>query len=917
MKFGKTLKRDYKQLLFVCAAFSAMAFSSYWFVSLAMKRQMDLHGRSEMRAYQTAMRSLVLAHEDALQHAALSISEALRTGAGPDELLEILKSWTNFFRGQKDIKDVFVSVYGYLDGNYLDGSSWIPGKFFYPKTAPWMTGALIQDGIFHSRPYVDPRTGNAVSAVSMVVFDKTGDSRGVLALDYLLNPVLEQVKAYRVGDAGQGMLLDDSFNVLTHRDGRNIGRPLGELAEYSAVYEKLKRVNDDVLVENVHDGEVENVGFFTRLENGWYLGIMAPIRYYYGEVYGMASIIAALAFSLAATLCVILVRLSEARVRSDLENRAKSSFLARMSHEIRTPMNAIIGMGDLAYRDYGTPQAREYIAEIRHSGRYLLSIINDLLDFSKIESGNFRINSSPYHVSSLLNDVLTIIGVRAGEKSLRLQIEIAPDIPRRLIGDEVRIRQIMLNLLSNALKYTHKGGLTFSAKSAPRDPGVELTFSVEDTGIGIRPEDMENLFKDFVRLDRTSEDAVEGTGLGLSISRSLCRAMDGDITAASVHGKGSIFTAAIMQNVADWTPLGPFDRIGGGKADLQRQDAIFYAPGFRILIVDDVSTNLIIARGLLSPFGFEITTCLGGREALEAVKKSPFDLILLDHMMPEPDGIETLRMLRALGKPGSAPVVALTANAMTGMREMFLSHGFDDYLSKPIEDGKLLELLEKWVPPAARQEKAPGAGGSDPAGPTGFAINGIDVELGLRRMRGSRRDYLRLLAAFRRDAASCLPFLDDVPEAGIDAFVMQVHALKGASANIGAVALAEESRRLEEAGKMRDFRTIRDALEGYRRQVAGLIDDIRNVLESEAASEREEGNLPGGGMPEAGELVRLKEAIRSRNIQAIDRNLDQLLDRRYPGKTGTALSLAADYLLASDFREAESVVDELLKEAGA
>ncbi|MDR1536339.1 MAG: response regulator [Planctomycetota bacterium] len=912
MKFGKMLKRDYKQLLFVGAAFSAMALSSYWFVSLAMKRQMDLHGRSEMRAYQTAMRSLVLAHEDALRHAALSISAALQAGAGPDELLEILKSWTNLFRGQKDIRNVFVSVYGYLDGNYLDGTSWIPGKFFYPKTAPWMTGALIQDGIFHSKPYVDPRTGNAVSAVSQVVFDKTGDSRGVLALDYLLNPVIEQVEAYRVGDAGQGMLLDDSFNVLTHRDGRNIGRPLGELEGYAAVHAKLKGMRDGVLIENVRDGGVENIGFFTKLENGWYLGIMAPVRYYYGEVHAMASIIAALAFSLALALCVILVRLSEARVRSERESRAKSSFLARMSHEIRTPMNAIIGMGDLAYRDYGTPEALEYIAEIRHSGRYLLSIINDILDFSKIESGNFRINSSPYHASSLLNDVLAIISVRAGEKSLRLQTAIAPNIPRRLVGDEVRIRQILLNLLSNALKYTHRGGLTFSAKSRPRDSGVELAFSVEDTGIGIRPGDMENLFKDFVRLDRKDGDAVEGTGLGLSISRSLCRAMGGDIAAASVYGKGSIFTATIPQEVADWTPLGPFDRIGYGEADPRRRDAPFSAPGFRILIVDDVSTNLVIARGLLSPFGFDITTCSSGREAIELVRKSPFGLILLDHMMPELDGIETLKKLRALGKPGGVPVVALTANAMTGMREMFLSRGFDDYLSKPMEDEKLRELLEKWVPPAARRERAPGTG---EGGPAGFAIEGIDVELGLRRMGGSRRDYLRLLATFRRDAASRLPFLDHVPEAGLADFIMQVHALKGAAANIGAAALAEESRRLEEAGKRGDFRTIEDALEGYRRELTRLIGGIRKVLESEDVSGREEEKTSGGEAPEAGELVRLKTAIRSRNIRDIDLALERLLDRRFPGKAGEALSLAADHLLASDFREAEGVVDGLLKDA--
>jgi signal transduction histidine kinase/HPt (histidine-containing phosphotransfer) domain-containing protein/ActR/RegA family two-component response regulator len=908
MKFKEAVKRNAKQLLLVCAAFLIMTLASYFYVSIVMRRQIDLHSRSEMGAYQTALRSLILTHEDALQHVALSVGLAMEREAGPDELQDILKSWTDALRNQKDIKGVFVSVYGYLNGNYLDGTSWIPGEFYYPKTAPWMRGAITQNGIFHSKPYVDPRTGNAVNAVSMVIFDEKGDSRGVLALDYLLNPIIERVKRYRVANTGYGMLMDDSFNIITYPENEYIGRHVGELPGYSGIYGKLEKLSDGVLIETIEAAGGEHIGFFSLLENGWCLGIMAPIQYYYTDVRNMFLVIAALSVVLAVLLCSVLIRLSAAKMHSEEESRAKSSFLARMSHEIRTPMNAIIGMSELAQREWGTPQAFERITSIKRAGMDLLSIINDILDFSKIASGTFQVSPAPYEISPILNGVLAIMGIRAKEKSLGLVAEMDPNIPARLIGDGVRIRQILLNLLSNAVKYTNRGGVSFSAKSERRGDAVELIFTVRDSGIGIKREHIGDLFADFVRLNQKDAAHVEGTGLGLSISRGLCLAMGGDITVESEYGKGSAFTATVRQGVADWTPADFSGKWRRGREPAGEPGAHFSAPGYRVLIVDDIATNLSVASGLLSLFQVEITTCLSGREAVDLAREREFDMILIDHMMPEMDGVETAAKIRETGgRYDTVPLVALTANAIAGMRETYLANGFDDYLSKPIMTRELGELMERWVPRGVRAAIAPASPGpSEDFG--SLRIEGIDVGLGVGRIGGSMKNYREALEIYCRDVESAFPVLGNVSGENIEDFTIRVHALKTASANVGAVAVSNAAAFLEEAGKTGDLRAIREKTDIFRERLAGLLSGIREAVSSAKGAREAE------GAPAADDLRRLKEAIGSRDIGSVDRLLDGLAARHSGGKAENTLSLVSSHVLLADFDEAERIVDNLLGE---
>ena len=367
-------------------------------------------------------------------------------------------------------------------------------------------------------------------------------------------------------------------------------------------------------------------------------------------------------------------------------SRYKSEFLARMSHEIRTPMNAILGMSELAIRERDC----KHVFTIKKSCTGLLSIINDILDFSKIESGTFEVSPMDYHFTSLIDDVTNIIKIKIQESRLEFRIDIDSQIPNVLFGDETRVRQVMLNILDNAIKYTSKGFVAFSVKGTPVDAdNVLLTIEVADSGMGIKKEDIEKLFTDFVQLDPVKNSGIEGTGLGLAIAQRLVKEMGGNISAQSEYGKGSTFTITLPQGISSNTIIGHRSVV-----------SIFKAPKAKVLVVDDVPVNLTVAKGLLAMYEVQIHTCINGEEAVEAVQAEEYDLVFMDHMMPGMDGLEATAIIRRLKgeRFQKLPIVALTANAILGTEEMFLQSGFDDYLSKPINIQKLNAVLVRWIP---------------------------------------------------------------------------------------------------------------------------------------------------------------------------------------------------------------------------
>jgi CheY-like chemotaxis protein len=380
-------------------------------------------------------------------------------------------------------------------------------------------------------------------------------------------------------------------------------------------------------------------------------------------------------------------------------NEAKSYFLSTMSHDIRTPMNAIIGMNEMILRDSHDDEILMYSENIRAAGNTLLGIINDILDFSKIEAGKMEIINVDYNCASLLNDIVNMVQRRADEKNLYFKLDVAPNIPRCLHGDEIRIKQVITNILSNAVKYTNEGGVTFVVRSSKCEDNpdyVMLHVSVEDTGIGIKKEDLDKLFVAFERIDEKKNRNIEGTGLGMAIAQRFLNMMGSSIQVESEYGRGSVFSFDLKQKVVKWESLGEFDTAYKSFLKEREQYKVqFVAPDARILVVDDNEINLKVFVNLLRETKIQIDTAESGNACLALFKRNFYDVIFLDHMMPDKDGIETIKEMKECTDTPNAktPIICLTANAVSGMREIYINAGFDDYLTKPIDTVRLEDML--------------------------------------------------------------------------------------------------------------------------------------------------------------------------------------------------------------------------------
>ncbi|GHV36025.1 hypothetical protein FACS18949_14960 [Clostridia bacterium] len=469
----------------------------------------------------------------------------------------------------------------------------------------------------------------------------------------------------------------------------------------------------------------------------------------------------------------------QARLDAENANRAKSDFLAVMSHEMRTPMNAITGMSELILRDKPEKRVREYASGIFQAGHNLLTTINDILDFSKIESGQMTLVNAPYELETLLRDVTDVIHMRLMDKPIEFICDVDRAVPRELVGDVTRVRQVLTNLLSNAAKYTHEGRITFTVTCKLDGNEAEMSFAVSDSGVGIKPEDMGRLFGEFVQVDQVKNKGIEGTGLGLAITRRLCIAMGGGISVTSEYGKGSVFTATFLQIADNYEPLGAVSEFA--YKEYAPPEMIFTAPDARVLIVDDIATNLVVAEGLMEGYGMQVTTCSSGREALEFAENNAYDVIFMDHMMPGMDGIETTARLRTSG--WKKPIIALTANAVLGAEEMLKNSGMDDLLSKPIDTRQLDIALTRWLP---NNKKIPV---SAPIAPT----------------QNSEARKQKILKTFIKDCEGYIKVLPEYASSpDLKPFVITVHALKSACANVGAAELSEQAKALERAGRNGD-----------------------------------------------------------------------------------------------------------------
>lgn len=516
--------------------------------------------------------------------------------------------------------------------------------------------------------------------------------------------------------------------------------------------------------------------------------------------------------------------LREAKLMADKANRAKSDFLANMSHEIRTPINAVLGMNEMILRECEQEEIREYAQNIQGAGQTLLALINDILDFSKIESGKMEIVEDVYEVSSLLNDVVNMVRAKAEDKNLWFRMNIDQKLPGEMWGDATRNRQVIINILNNAVKYTKEGGVTFEVSGVhTSEDKMLLTIRVTDTGIGIKKEDLPKLFRNFERLNLGENRNVEGTGLGLAITYKLVEQMNGRIEVESEYGSGSTFTIYLPQTIVNETPLGDFQLRYQMvmKQSRQQYHESFVAPEARLLVVDDTAINLLVITQLLKRTRMQIDTCASGKECLEMIRQEHYDVILLDHMMPEMDGIETLEKIRESDDHmcQDTPVIALTANAIVGVREMYIAKGFQDYLSKPVE-GKALEVMlmryiprhklqevEDWKTDEEQENMPEYTAISEEEVDTGqdeteTAGHLVDEELGIQYCGGSEDVYREVLTEFCDVAQEDRRKIEETyAEEKWKDYTVLVHGLKSSSLSTGAKRLSEEAAGLERAGR--------------------------------------------------------------------------------------------------------------------
>lgn len=522
------------------------------------------------------------------------------------------------------------------------------------------------------------------------------------------------------------------------------------------------------------------------------------------------------------------IDLREGKLDRDLEvlkakSEAKTTFLTNMSHEIRTPINSVLGFNEMILRECKDDTIAGYARNIDVSGRTLLALINDILDFSRIEAGKLDIVEAEYELDSMISDLVSIILPRAEEKRLTFTVNVNPSIPNILVGDERRIKQCVLNLLTNAVKYTHKGSVTMNVGFNRDDEDtISLKVSVIDTGIGIKPENIDKMFEAFERIEEKRNRDIEGTGLGMKIVQQLLGKMGTYLDVQSEYGAGSRFSFSVEQGVAGESVIGNFDeRYKRSLTKQENYQETFTAPNAKLLVVDDVEINLTVVRSLLKRTQVKIDTAMSGRQAIEMVRQKKYDVIFLDHRMPELDGVETFQMMKSMrdNRNADTPVIALTANAIAGAREMFLKVGFKDYITKPIDVGLLEKMLIKYLPPrlvSITQETKDKPATSDKEMDKEEkhfldayrTIDGVDTDAALVSSGGwqTLQTIVQNYYMSIDDAASAIEHYAEAKD--VKNYTVLVHALKSSSRLVGALELSEKARHLEECGDKEDMAEI-------------------------------------------------------------------------------------------------------------
>lgn len=737
-------------------------------------------------------------------------------------------------------------------------------------------------------------------------------------LGFVLSSVVILVwsrKVYDFSSLASGSLLDSMSDGVIAIDKH--GRIVSYNPAAAGIFQDL-----NIRAVGKHIGEVKDfpqyelgqdvIGEFC-LNGSFYQGHAEQVLDRYGETKGYVILI----LDMTETRNYI-EEITRVREQAEQANIAKSAFLANMSHEIRTPMNAIVGLSDIIMEESKGRKVYEYTCDIKASAHNLLALINDILDLSKVEAGKMELVPTQYHVKSLVKEVLNMMDIVASQHGLMLESEYDMSIPCCYLGDESRIKQILINLLNNALKFTKKGHvkISVSGMQGETEDTECLIFRVEDTGCGIREEDFERIFENFKQIDSKRNRSAEGTGLGLSITRHLAELMQGTIKVESVYGEGSTFIVEIQQKIADARPL---SEVPEPEARKEMPLEPFTAKGCKVLVVDDNLINRKVARSFLQMYGLEIIEAESGMEAIELVHRTQFDIIFMDHMMPMMDGIEAVQIIRRdCGENGRLPVViALTANAMEGVRENFLANGFQDFITKPIDRRAMHMALLKWIP---EENRVAGGSWMDNLQANNdifqkITIEGIDTDEMAVHYSGSLEEYNELLALYCLDGQRKLKVLQELwEERDYEGYGIEVHALKSASANVGAMRVSSRAKEQEKAVNRGDLTFVDSHASKLLAEYEEQLGHIQDYLEKNRKEESI--NVIKKTIEKAELLQEMESALDSlEDFQAKEcaHKIEGLLECQLETDTEAALEKVKEQLKLYEDEAAEQMLRELIE----